>query len=140
VTTRWFQILALAALATGCAHLAPKSFAEVDLGAREDVLSAVIETLKARDHRVTEVAPRRVATGWEIEREGVTTRRQRFIVTWDGEPPEPVTVYVRHEEQKMQLDQGAAPAWGSMRHDMGAQQELLDAITDRLLPPAPADE
>lgn len=138
--TRLVSTLAFGVLTFGCAHLAPKSFAEVDLGQREDVQSAVVETLKARLHRVSEVAPRRVATGWEMEREGATTRRQRFIVTWDGDPPEPVTVYVRHEEQKMQLDQGSAAAWGSIRHDMGAQQALLDAITDRLLPPSPVDE
>lgn len=113
---------------------------EVDLGETEDVREVVVTTLEARDHRVAATEPRRVVTGWELERDGASTRRGRFIVTWDGDPPEPVTIYVRHEQQTMRVDQGESNPWGPVTHDMGAQQALLEAITDRLQPDSPVDE
>lgn len=126
--------------ATACAHLAPRSFAEIELVEAADVQPAVLAALSAHEHRVSEVEPQRVVTGWATDREGATTHRERFIVTWEGEPPGPVTIFVRHERQKMQVDQGQTSPWSSPTHDMAAQQRLLEAITERLPAPAAAAE
>lgn len=127
--------LLLAVTSSACAHLAPPSFAEVELDDRE-IAPVVVEVLEARGHRVAEVEAARVATGWEHEREDAETTRERFVVTWEGEPPGPVTFFVRHEAETMKFD-GSTNGWSSPTHDLAAQQRLLDAITDRWVPPPP---
>jgi len=124
--------LTLLLFEVACAHVAPRSFAEVD-AVSDEFEGPVVDVLKDAGYRIASVEPHRVLTTWMLERDGTDTRRERFIVTWDGDAPGPVTLFVRHQSQEMALGPGRE-RWGPTRHDMGAQQEILDAITDRILP------
>lgn len=126
------SLLTFALVATvGCAHLAPPSFIELQRPPNE-LTPSVVETLKAEGYRVSEIRPGRVATGWDLAREGTRTRRERFIVTWEEGAEGPVTLYVRHEAQEMTMGEGGGGRWGRTTHDLGAQQRVLEAVVDRL--------
>jgi len=127
--TAWFAIVA-------CAHVTPPAFTELST-TPPDLRSRVVEALKDLGHRVAELEAQQVSTSWDHSRHDTETRRERFVVRWEGVGTGPVTLFVRHEAQSMSFAASGGSGWRASTHDRRAQNRVLDALVDRLTAPEP---
>ncbi len=101
----------------------------------DELLPAVTRALdqKQLEIETLDQTQRKVTTGWDLGQNGVDRFRERFIISWErDEKDKTITVYVRHEAQDQQLNDGA-PTWGTKHHDGDKEKAMMKLITQEIV-------
>jgi hypothetical protein len=100
----------------------------------DDAAPAITRALDAKNLTVEsfDQAGRKITTGWLEAAEGIDRVRHRYVITWErNDHDDALTIYVRHEAQDQEIDEGR-PTWGGTYHDTDKESALLDQITKEL--------
>ena len=129
----YLRACALFLLLNACAYILPATW-RAFRAHPDDAAPAITRALDAKQLTVDsfDQANRKITTGWQQTNDGVDIVRQRYLITWErDEKDETLTVYVRHEAQDQEIEDGR-PAWGGTYHDGEKETKLLDQITKEL--------
>ena len=124
---------ALVVLLSACAYLLPPTW-RAFRAHPDDAAPAVTRALDAKSLSIEsfDQANSKITTGWLDSNDGVDRMRQRYVISWERDDKDgTLTVYVRHEAQEQELEEGR-PSWGSTYHEVDKEAALLDQITKEL--------
>jgi hypothetical protein len=117
----------------GCSYILPATWRAFRVDP-DDVAPAVTRALDTKQLTVEsfDQAGRKITTGWLDVASGVDRSRHRYVIRWErDEKDNAITVYVRHEAQDQDLEDGR-PSWGGTYHDTEKESALMDQITKEL--------